>query len=140
MLSIHTDPIFAVINQHKQTQTRLPEACRLADAVLAKQEGREVTCKETAALMAADDAEEAATDARLSTPPGSVAGVRAAIGHFLEVGEHLGRDWNVAVPCDTAEITGSARVRPSSVQRFQTSNARPSVLGDETRRSDLPSR
>ena len=95
MLNIQTDPIFAAIKHHKQTQTRLHDACRLTDAVLAKQEGRTITCKETVALKAADDAEEAATDALLQTPPSSVAGVRAAIGHFIELGEPLGHDSDV---------------------------------------------
>jgi hypothetical protein len=95
MLNIQTDPIFAAIEHHKQTQTRLHEACRLTDAVLAKQEGRKITCAETAALKAADDAEEAATDFLFQTPPSSVPGVRAAIGHLIELGKQSGHDSDV---------------------------------------------
>jgi hypothetical protein len=95
MLNIQTDPIFAAIKHHKQTQNRLHEVCGLTDAGLAKQEGRKITCAETAALKAADDAEGAATNFLLQTPPSSVSGVRAAIRHFIEFGEPCGHDSDV---------------------------------------------
>jgi hypothetical protein len=95
MLNMQTDPIFAAIKHHKKTQTRLHEACRLTDAVLAKQEGRKTAWAETAAFKAADDAEAAATDFLLQTPPSSVEGVRAAIKHFIELGEPFGHDPDV---------------------------------------------
>jgi hypothetical protein len=83
------DPVFAAIERHKAAYARFCDACGLADTIVAKNEGREVTDADEAEREAADTAEAEALEALLDCPLSTPAGSRAML-EYLRVRTHKG--------------------------------------------------
>jgi hypothetical protein len=81
---VETDPIFAAIERHKAAEVRYCAACNLTDEVAAQNEDRVVTAEDHAEFTAAQLNSDDALDAFLSTPPMTVAGVRAFLRHCVD--------------------------------------------------------
>jgi hypothetical protein len=73
------NPIFAALERHRAAWDAVLATADPADEVLAWQEGRTVS----EADEAANDAENAAKEALMNTTPLTLAGVKAAIAHFV---------------------------------------------------------
>lgn len=78
------DPIFAAIERHKAAEARYCAACGLTDEAAAQNEDRVVTAEDHAEFTAASLDSDDAADAFLSTPPMTVAGVRAFLRHCID--------------------------------------------------------
>ena len=79
-----TDPVFQLIEAHREPFRLLCDACTATDTVVARREGREITLEDQAAYVAADGVETLAFECLLETAPHTVAGVRAVIAHLAE--------------------------------------------------------
>ena len=75
------DPIFAVIEAHRAAWGRFEEATGGVDSVATAQAGRVVGDDDEARYAESSQAEQDALDAFLSTPPTSLAGLRAALDY-----------------------------------------------------------
>ena len=78
------DPIFAAIERHRDAWRYFESVLNRVDEVLARQHGREVTPEDERVYEAASRVECAAMATLCDTPPKSVAGMRAAIEHFVK--------------------------------------------------------
>ncbi|MBM3642674.1 MAG: hypothetical protein FJX15_15540, partial [Alphaproteobacteria bacterium] len=83
-IAAEADPIFAVIERAKAADARHAAACALTDAVAAQKEGRIITPLDRAEFDAAEQDHDDAHDAFLTTPPTTVAGVRAYLRHCID--------------------------------------------------------
>jgi hypothetical protein len=79
------DPVFAAIKRHKALWDALPPILAAVDKVAASLEGREITAADKEAERQADDAIIAARVEFEATIPTTIAGLRAALEHAVEM-------------------------------------------------------
>jgi hypothetical protein len=78
------DPIFAAIEQHARDWARYVDLSIRNDCVAAEQDGRTITQEDEAAFKAAGLTADESLAALKVTAPTTLAGMRAAIEHFVE--------------------------------------------------------
>jgi hypothetical protein len=82
--ALGVDPIFAAIKHHNEAWRAFDDTCSRADNALARNEGREVTEADKAAVEAVNAAEQSAFEDLITLSPVTVPGMRAAINYFTE--------------------------------------------------------
>jgi hypothetical protein len=83
--SAEIDSVFAAIERHRKAFDLFGETCSRTDEIAAKNEGREITDADRAAVDAVSRAETEAMASWLSLPPATSAGMRASIEYALEL-------------------------------------------------------
>ena len=79
-----TTTIFNLIRRHQEAWQYFDSVCGRVDEVAARQQGREITPEDEQVYEAASQAECALLETLCDTPPQTVAGMRAAIEHFVK--------------------------------------------------------
>ena len=82
------DPIFAVIEAHKETYRIFGDCSHQTDEVAAEEEGRSVTEADELACNEASAYERGALALVVDTIPTTIAGIRAAIEHIGGLEDH----------------------------------------------------